>query len=402
MGSRSATIKKTALPARLGNTYTYDADDNRVKKSNGATGTLYWYMTPGIVAESDLAGNLKSEYIFFNGKRLVRVDQPSNAYHYYLSDALNSTSMVVSASGIIENESDYYPWGGELQFVANDSNHYKFTGKERDSESGLDYFGRRYYASLLGRWTGGDPINFSTKHILRPQRWNKYTYVENDPLGSIDPDGNEDYKIFLAAPEAGGNWDKAKSVAQAYGHTLEVFRGKDATVQNFNAMSMDRDNRVVVVGHTSHLPSADATPGATVSINLSNGRSAGSNSVTQQVENGNVQEVPNPPTLVNADTVALFGCNSIDLSKDFSGASNFVGLSSGTDHLSTFTAMNAAAETFVEADAAARPAGAGGAVSDATVNASNQAFQNNRAVGDQGVGTDFDGDKVKKDDKQPK
>jgi RHS repeat-associated protein len=326
---------------------------------------------------------------------------PINTTTYYHGDQIDSSRLLTNGTGYPVWQGTFLPFGEEYNAEAT-TNHYKFTSKERDSESGLDYFGRRYYASLLGRWTGGDPINFSTKHILRPQRWNKYTYVENDPLGSIDPDGNEDYKIFLAAPEAGGNWDKAKSVAQAYGHTLEVFRGKDATVQNFNAMSMDRDNRVVVVGHTSHLPSADATPGATVSINLSNGRSAGSNSVTQQVENGNVQEVPNPPTLVNADTVALFGCNSIDLSKDFSGASNFVGLSSGTDHLSTFTAMNAAAETFVEADAAARPAGAGGAVSDATVNASNQAFQNNRAVGDQGVGTDFDGDKVKKDDKQPK
>ena len=45
-------------------TYTYDSDGNRVKKSGGGSGTLYWYMTPGIVAESDLAGTLKSEYIF--------------------------------------------------------------------------------------------------------------------------------------------------------------------------------------------------------------------------------------------------------------------------------------------------------------------------------------------------
>jgi len=49
----------------------YDADGNRVRKSNGtpaANGTLYWYMTPGIVAETDLAGTLKSEYVFFDGE----------------------------------------------------------------------------------------------------------------------------------------------------------------------------------------------------------------------------------------------------------------------------------------------------------------------------------------------
>ena len=53
---------------------------------------------------------------------------------------------------MIKAESDYYPWGGELQFVNNDSNDYKFTDKKRDTETGLDYFGARYYSNGLGRW----------------------------------------------------------------------------------------------------------------------------------------------------------------------------------------------------------------------------------------------------------
>src|SRR5437016_7843415 len=73
-------------------TYTYDADGNRVEKSNGsttpATGTLYWYMTPGIVGESDLSGNLKTEYMFFDGQRLARKDFPGKAVSYYFSDHL--------------------------------------------------------------------------------------------------------------------------------------------------------------------------------------------------------------------------------------------------------------------------------------------------------------------------
>src|SRR5262249_42665340 len=60
-----------------GYTYTYDADGNRVEKSNGSTGTIYWYMSPGIVAESDLTGALKSEYVFFDGKRVARRDSPN-------------------------------------------------------------------------------------------------------------------------------------------------------------------------------------------------------------------------------------------------------------------------------------------------------------------------------------
>jgi RHS repeat-associated protein len=176
-----------------GYTYVYDADGNRVEKTTGGSspsGTLYWYMSAGIVGESDLSGTLQSEYVFFDGERVARVDLPGNTLHYYLSDHLQSTSMLVSASGIVENESDYYPWGGERQITNTVSNHYKFTGKERDSESGLDYFGKRYYSSGLGRWTSPDHP-FADQHRIDPQSWNIYAYARNNPLRYIDDNGLE-------------------------------------------------------------------------------------------------------------------------------------------------------------------------------------------------------------------
>ncbi len=138
----------TATKNGVSTSYVYDADGNRIEKTGGGTSTLYWYMTPGIVAESGLAGNLKSEYVFFNDERVARRDfdplthAPVGVF-YYFSDHLKTASVVTDSAGNIKAESDYYPWGGELQFVNNDSNHYKFTGKERDTESGLDYFGAR-------------------------------------------------------------------------------------------------------------------------------------------------------------------------------------------------------------------------------------------------------------------
>ena len=81
--------QENRLTGAAGYTYTYDADVNRAKKSNGTTGTLYWYMTPGIVGESDLTGVLKSEYVFFDGERVARKDFPSNAVSYYFSDHLD-------------------------------------------------------------------------------------------------------------------------------------------------------------------------------------------------------------------------------------------------------------------------------------------------------------------------
>ena len=76
----------------------------------------------------------------------------STSVFYYFSDHLKTASVITDSAGVIKADSDYYPWGGELQFVNNDPNHYKFTGKERDSETGLDYFGARYYGNWLGRW----------------------------------------------------------------------------------------------------------------------------------------------------------------------------------------------------------------------------------------------------------
>ena len=72
--------------------------------------------------------------------------------------------------------------------------HYKFTGKERDSESGLDYFGARYYASNVGRWISADwaqkPEAVPYSKLDDPQSLNLYEYVGNNPLNKADPDGH--------------------------------------------------------------------------------------------------------------------------------------------------------------------------------------------------------------------
>jgi RHS repeat-associated protein len=68
---------------------------------------------------------------------------------------------------------------------------YLFTGKERDTESGLDYFGARLYASNMGRFMSPDPGWYLQADVRNPQSWNQYSYVLNNPLTNIDPDGRE-------------------------------------------------------------------------------------------------------------------------------------------------------------------------------------------------------------------
>ncbi|MBZ5524412.1 MAG: hypothetical protein LAP21_19415 [Acidobacteriia bacterium] len=186
--------QENRITGAAGYTYTYDGDGNRVEKANGSVGTLYWYMTPGIVAESDLVGTLKSEYVFFGGERVARRDlaAPTGVF-YYFSDHLKTASVVTDATGNIKAESDYYPWGGELQFINADSNHYKFTGKERDAESGLDNFGARMYGNALGRFITPDPL-LNSGRPWDPQTWNRYAYAHNNPLTYVDPSGLYDWQ----------------------------------------------------------------------------------------------------------------------------------------------------------------------------------------------------------------
>src|SRR6266853_2313754 len=192
--------QENRLTGAAGYAYTYDGDGNRVRKSNGtlaANGTLYWYMTPGVVAETDLAGTTKSEYIFFDGERVARRDGATGTggVFYYFSDHLKTASVITDSAGVIKAESDYYPWGGELQFVNNDSNDYKFTGKKRDTETGLDYFGARYYSNGLGRFMSPDwsavPVPVPYADLSDPQSLNQYSYVRNIPTVKVDPDGHD-------------------------------------------------------------------------------------------------------------------------------------------------------------------------------------------------------------------
>jgi RHS repeat-associated protein len=175
-----------------GVTYDYDADGVRVRKNPGG---LYWPdMSGSVLAESDLTGTLNEEYVFFNGERIARVDRPSGAVHYYFSDQLGSATVIADSSGNAQEMYYYYPYGGMQSSTGSDSNHYKFTGKERDTESNLDNFGARYYTSNIGRFMTPDwaarPTAVPYAIFGDPQSLNLYAYVRNDPVSTADADGH--------------------------------------------------------------------------------------------------------------------------------------------------------------------------------------------------------------------
>ncbi len=194
-GNQPAYDAENRIITDQGFSYFYDADSVRMEKSSSSTGTMYWPGPSGeYLTESDLTGAINEEYIYFNGERIARVDRPSGAVHYYFSDHLQSASVITDSSGNPTETYYYYPYGGIAFSSGSDPNHYKFTGKERDTESGLDEFGARYYTSAFGRFMTPDwetkPTDVPYANFGNPQSLNLYSYVQNNPTTVGDPDGH--------------------------------------------------------------------------------------------------------------------------------------------------------------------------------------------------------------------
>ena len=103
-------------------------------------------------------------------------------------DAVGSVRAVTNQSGQVVRRHDYFPFGDGSDGTTRGQDTLRYTGKERDPESGLDYFGARYYASRVGRFTTPDePEN--DFDLTTPQSLNRYVYARNNPLRYTDPDG---------------------------------------------------------------------------------------------------------------------------------------------------------------------------------------------------------------------
>jgi RHS repeat-associated protein len=105
----------------------------------------------------------------------------------------------------------------------------KFTGKERDAESGLDNFGARYDSSSLGRFMSPDPL---AGHTEDPQTLNRYVYVRNNPLNLTDPTGLDFYLSCQKASDRCGK-DAAGNLVQ--GTTTMTTDANGNTTSTFNA-----------------------------------------------------------------------------------------------------------------------------------------------------------------------
>ncbi len=153
------------------------------------------------VTELEGSGAWKHTNAWQGGHLTVTYDPQGE--HYYIADPLGTKRVQASAGGLAELNCLTLPWGSSFDNTTyadcvnvsgtyqgtDGATEHNFTGKERDTESGNDYFKYRYYASSMGRWLSPDPSGLSHADLGNPQSLNLYNYVGNRPLTLADLDG---------------------------------------------------------------------------------------------------------------------------------------------------------------------------------------------------------------------
>ncbi|MBU1017757.1 hypothetical protein KKA33_01885 [Patescibacteria group bacterium] len=149
---------------------------------------------------------------------------PEEKVYYYLSDHLGGVDAVLDEEGNVVERRDYLPYGSERMTEGNTNESYGFTGKELDEETGLYYYGARYYDPKIGRFASLDPLILGesekpfTSVLANPQALNGYSYVLNNPLRYVDRNGewqipvHFDLSLYLGKA-TGLNDDQALDIA---------------------------------------------------------------------------------------------------------------------------------------------------------------------------------------------
>jgi RHS repeat-associated protein len=187
--------------------YVYDGGGQRVRK--------VWEKAPGLTEERIYLGGFEvfrkhggpigantvtlqrdTLHVMNNEQRIALVERrtlgsdpaPEQLIRYQFSNHLGSASLELDDQAQIISYEEYTPYGSTsyqaVRSQTETSKRYRYTGKERDEETGFTYHGARYYAAWLGRWTSTDPLGLK-------DGMNMYVHVRGNPVNLVDPNGLE-------------------------------------------------------------------------------------------------------------------------------------------------------------------------------------------------------------------
>jgi RHS repeat-associated protein len=214
--------------------------------------------------------------IFMNPVAPVELNIPEAAWRirYYHQDHLGSSAVITDDAGALVEETAFYPFGTPRNEhrLRQIQESYTFTQKERDRESDLHYFGRRFYHSTLGRWLSTDPKEEKGGGL------NLYAYARHNPLKYMDPDGME--VVWSESLKKDKSFQKALKILENTAEGKRILDSLEtADVQADKGKLTDKSdhahatglahNRAVISGTKSHKTRAATT---VITIDLSKAR----------------------------------------------------------------------------------------------------------------------------------
>ena len=228
--------------------YNYDSEKQRTRKTiehieNNVEERIY---LDGMEIyrcwkNDQLVEEIETHHLFIDEQRVLMVEDvlrtDSNMlrvgvlYRYQYSNHLSSVALELDDDGQIISYEEYHPYGTSAYQAKNSelnaaAKRYRYTGKERDDETGLYYYGARYYAAWLGRWTSCDPMGGIEGNNL-------FTAMRNSPIMYLDPTGTND--------EAFG---EHADIARELYHLLHEIHALELVSEYVSAVSrLDRYNR---------------------------------------------------------------------------------------------------------------------------------------------------------------
>jgi len=245
--------------------YVYNAAGQRVRKvtesaAGAKTKESFYLGALEIHREYNGGGNTKLErqtlHVLDGTRRIAMVETktvdvtvaantlPSTSLRFQFSNHLGTACLELDETGAVITYEEFYPFGGSSYEAGRSAaetslKRYRYAGKERDEETGLYYFGARYYASWLGRWLSPDPDGMAGG-------WNLFAYCRGNPISRSDPNGRQD--------------DSTTSV----GITINSGGGV-----SLGAFTVNRDQRVVAfgTGGSGYMDTAERNTGL-FSINI--------------------------------------------------------------------------------------------------------------------------------------
>ncbi|WP_258104372.1 RHS repeat-associated core domain-containing protein [Marinoscillum sp. MHG1-6] len=223
--------------------YTYDAGGNRVRKviENGNITEERIYLGDYEVYRKTVSSVLDTEretlHLSDDTGRIALTDTltvdggstvttPTTNVRYQLSNHLGSASLELDDTAAIISYEEYHPFGSTAYRSGRNQaetslKRYRYVGKERDEETGLYYYGARYYAAWLARFISVDPLKDKYPQL------NSYNYSDNDPVGDLDIDGRQNTTSEVReggqthTVQAGDTYSK---LAKKYGVSVDQLR----------------------------------------------------------------------------------------------------------------------------------------------------------------------------------